>query len=142
MLREADVVESDWAALLWVLGSTTALCRYSILLELRALNKNCRKQLSAKRMARSMFPVLGGAAAAVIFLSLCIATFAGLLQASGIQPIQQKLADRLLIVVIPETAYLASALALWRRKKTFAMGILGAGVLLMAHAMMHFAAHA
>ena len=142
MLREVDFVEGDWPALLWTLGSTAALCRYSISLELGALNKNRREQLSTKRMARSMFAMLGGAAAAVIFLSLCTATFAGLLQASWFDPVQQKLADRLLIVVIPETAYLASALAFWRRKKTFAVGILGAGVLLMAHAVMHFVAHA
>jgi hypothetical protein len=89
-----------------------------------------------------MFAMLGGVAVAIIFLSLCIATFAGLLHASWFSPVQQKLADRLLIVVIPETAYLASALAFWRRKKTFAVGILGAGVLLMAHAVMHFVAHA
>jgi hypothetical protein len=142
MLREADFAEGDWRALLWVLGSTVALCRYSISLELKALNQNCREQLSARRIARSAFPMLGGAAVAVIFLSFCIATFAGVLHASWFDPVQQKLADRLLIVVIPETAYLASAVALWRRKKTFAVGILGAGVLLMAHAIMHFAAHA
>jgi hypothetical protein len=142
VLREADFVEGDWPALLWALGSTLALCRYSIALKLRALNKTCREQLSAKCMARSMFPMLAGAAAAVIFLSACVAIFAGLLHASWFDPVQQKLADRLLIVVIPETAYLAGAAALWRRKKTVAVGILGAGMLLMAHAVMHFAAHA
>src|SRR5215472_12404762 len=142
MLREADFVEGDWPAVLWALGSTAALYRYTLSLELREFNKNCRQQLSAKRVATSMFPMLGGVAAAVIFLTLCIATFAGLLHASWFDPGQQKLADRLLIVVIPETAYLASAVAFWRRKKTFAVGILGAGVLLMAHAVMHFVAHA
>jgi len=142
MLREVDFVEGDWPALLWTLGSTAALCRYSISLELGALNKNCREQLSGKRVARSMFAMLGGVAVAIIFLSLCIATFAGLLHGSWFSPVQQKLADRLLIVVIPETAYVASAVAFWRRKKTFAVGILGAGVLLMAHAVMHFVAHA
>jgi len=141
MLREADFVEGDWHVLLWVLGSTAALCRYSISLELGALNKYCSGQLSAKGMAKSMFAMLGGVAVAIIFLSLCIATFAGLLHGSWFNPVQQKLADRLLIVVIPETAYLASALACWRRKKTFAVGILGAGALLMAQAVMHFVAH-
>jgi len=142
ILREADFVEGDWTALPWVLGSTAALCRYSISLELKALNKYCREQLSAKGMAKSMFPVLGGVAAAVIFLSVCIAALSSLLQASWFDPVQHKLADRLLIVVIPETVYLASTLALWRRKRTFAVGILGAGVLLMAHAIAHFVAHA
>jgi hypothetical protein len=142
MLREADFVEGDWRALLWVLGSTTALCRYSITLELSALNRNRREQLSAKRVARSMFPMLSGAAAALIFLGVCIASLSSLMHAAWFDPLQHRLADRMLIVVIPETAYLASTLALWRRRRTFAVGILGAGVLLMAHAVMHFAAHA
>jgi len=142
MLREADFVEGDWRALLWTLGSTAALWRYSIALELRALNKNFCEQLSAKRMARGMFSMLCGAGVAAIFLSVCVAALSGVLHAPWFDPAQQKLADRMLVVVIPETAYLASMLALWRRRRTFAVGILGAGVLLLAHAIAHFAAHA
>src|SRR5277367_5751962 len=29
MLRELDFIESDWAALLWAIGSTAAICRHS-----------------------------------------------------------------------------------------------------------------
>jgi predicted nucleic acid-binding Zn ribbon protein len=141
MLREMDFVEGDWPALWWVVGSGAVLCGYSIALELRALNARCRKQLSAERMASRMFPMLAGAGAALIFLGVCIAVFSSLLHAAWFNPVQHKLADRLLIVVIPETAYLAGTLALWRRRRTFAVGILGAGVLLMAHAIAHFAAH-
>jgi len=86
--------------------------------------------------------MLGGVAVAAIFLSVCIAALSSLLHAPWFDPAQQKLADRMLIVAIPETAYLASMLALWRRRRTFAVGILGAGVLLLAHAIAHFAAHA
>jgi hypothetical protein len=140
MLRETDFVESDWSALLWALGSTMALCRYSVSLELRALERNCR-ELSVTRVARGTIPLLSGIAAALVFLSLCIAAFSALIHASWFDPAQQKLADRLLIVAVPETVYLAGAVALWRRKKTFAVGILGSGVLLIAHAIMHFTSH-
>jgi hypothetical protein len=30
MLRELDFIESDWAALLWALGSTTAISRHGV----------------------------------------------------------------------------------------------------------------
>ena len=36
MLRELDFVESDWGALLWALGSVTALFRHSVPRQLRA----------------------------------------------------------------------------------------------------------
>lgn len=141
MLRETDFVEGDWSALLWALGSMAVLCRYSVSLELRALDRKCR-ELSVKRMAIGTIPLLSGIAAALIFLSLCIAAFSALIHASWFDPSQQKLADRLLIVAVPETVYLAGVLALWRRRKIFAVGILGSGVLLMAHAIMHFVSHA
>jgi hypothetical protein len=137
MLRETDFVESDWSALLWALGSMAALCRYSISLELRALGR----ELSIKRVATGILPLLSGAAVALIFLSICVAAFSVLLHASSFGPVQQKLADRLLIVAVPETVYLAGVLAFWRRRKIFAVGILGSGVLLMVHALMHFVSH-
>jgi len=140
MLRENDFVEGDWPALRWALGSMAALCRYSISIELEALHRKCR-ELSLKRVAAGMLPLLSGAATALIFLSICVVAFSALLHASWFDPAQRKLADRLLIVAVPETAYLFGILALWRRRKTFAVGLLASGVLLMAHAIMHFASH-
>ena len=140
MLRESDFVEGDWLALRWVLGSIAALCRHSISVELGVLRRKCR-EFSLKRIAAGMFPMLSGAAVALVFLSVCVAAFSVLVHASWFDHAQEKLADRLLIVAVPETAYLAGVLALWRRRKTFAMGLLALGVLLMAHAIMHYASH-
>jgi hypothetical protein len=140
MLREGDFVEGEWPAVRWALGSMAALCRYSISLELRNLHRQCR-ELSLKRIAAGMLPLFSGAAAALVFLSICVAAFSALLHASWFDHAQQKLADRLFIVAIPETAYLACILALWRRRKIFAVGLLASAVLLMAHAIVHFASH-
>lgn len=140
MLRESDFVESNWSALRWALGSMAALCRYSISVELNALDRKCR-ELSVKRIVRRLLPLLSGVAVALIFLSICIAAFSALLHASWFDHAQQRLADRVLIVAVPETAYLAGVLALWRRRKTFAVGILSSGVLLIVHAIVHFASH-
>jgi hypothetical protein len=140
MLRETDFVENDWSALRWALGSMAALCRTSVSVELRALDRECR-ELSVKRIAQGTLPLLSGVAAALIFLSICVAIFSALLRASWFEPAQQRLVDRLLIVAVPETVYLAGVLVLWRRRKTIAVGILGSGVLLIVHAIIHFASH-
>jgi hypothetical protein len=140
MLRESDFVEGDLSALRWALGCMAALCRYTISLELQALHRKCR-ELSLKRVVAGVLPLLSGAAAALILLGICVAAFSALLHASWFDPAQQKLADRLLIVAVPETGYLLGILAFWRRRKTFAVGLLASGVLLMAHAIMHFASH-
>jgi len=140
MLRETDFVEGDWSALLWVLGSAAGLCRYSVSLELRALKKKCMP-LSARQVARGALPPLAGIAVSALFLTICLAALSYLL-ASGLEPGQQRLADRLLWVAVPETVYVAGVLALWRRRKGFALGIMGAGVLLLAHAITHVVTHA
>ena len=70
-------------------------------------------------------------------LSLCIMTLARLSHASC----YYKMADRLLFVVVPEGIYLVSAAALWRHRKSLALGILSGGVILITHVIVHFAIH-
>jgi hypothetical protein len=142
MLRETDFVESEWVALLWAFGSITTLGRHSISWQLRTLNRKCHELFLAKDLVKRTLPLFSGIAASAALLSVCSLTFCGLLHASWFDPAQQKLADRLLIVVVPETVYLASAVALWRHRRALAVGILGSAALLMAHAIMHFAASA
>ena len=52
-----------------------------------------------------------------------------------------RLAERLLIVVIPEAVYVVSVAAFWRQRKPLALGILGAGLILLTHAIVHIANH-
>jgi hypothetical protein len=134
MLRELDFIEGEWPAVLWALGSTTALCRHSLW--------RYEKALSLKRIAKETLAVVSGIAGAAAFLGICVAAFSALLHASWFDPAGQKFADRLLIVAVPEAVYLAGAAAMWRRKKTVALGILLCGVILITHAIIHFATHA
>jgi hypothetical protein len=133
MLRELDFIEGEWPAVLWTLGSSAALCRHSLW--------RYEKALSLKRIAKGMLAVLTGIAGSAAFLAICVAAFFGLLHTSWFDPVGQKFADRLLIVAVPESVYLACAIAMWRRKKTVALGILLSGVILITHAIIHFATH-
>jgi hypothetical protein len=47
MLAELDFIESDWAALLWAAGATTALFRHSVPRQLRT---QLEKQFSAVKV--------------------------------------------------------------------------------------------
>ena len=142
MLREVDFIESDWSALLWALGSTTVLWRHSISQQLRMrFDASIREPLSLKGMAKRMPAMLSGIAVAGAVLVICILALSSLIHASWFEPGQGKLAERLLVVVAPEAVYVVGAVALWRRRKPLAVGILAAGAILIAHAIVHFATH-
>lgn len=140
MLREVDFVGSDWSALLWALGSTTALCRHSISQQLGKYLRN-REARSLKGAAKQMPAVTLGIAAAGALLAVCILALSSLMRASWFDPGLGRLADRLLVVVVPEAMYVAGAASLWRKRKSVALGILAAGTILIAHAIVHFATH-
>jgi putative effector of murein hydrolase LrgA (UPF0299 family) len=142
MLREMDFVEDDWSAALWALGSTTTLCRYSLVQKLDALIHPMDGAWSLYRVAKKIPAMLAGMIAAAAVLVICLLLLSSLLRASWLNPALARLFDRLLFVVIPEALYLAGAIALWRqRKAAMAIGIVAAGAILMAHAVVHFVTH-
>lgn len=142
MLREMDFVENDWSAALWALGSTTSLCRHSLAQRLEALLHPMDGAWSLHRVAKKIPAMLAGMIAAAAVLVICLLLLSSLLRASWFDPAFARLFDRLLFVVVPEALYLTSAIALWRlRKAAIAMGIVTAGAILMAHAVVHFVTH-
>lgn len=142
MLREMDFVENDWSAALWALGSTTSLCRYSLAQRLEALLCPTDGAWSLNRVAKKIPAMLGGMMAAAAVLVICLLLLSNLLRAPWFNPALARLVDRLLFVVVPEALYLISAIALWRlRKAAIAIGIVAAGAILMAHAVVHFVTH-
>jgi hypothetical protein len=141
MLREMDFVENDWSALSWALGSGKALCRFSLLQEAKSFLDRAHRELSGKAMIRRMPTMLLGFTIAAAVLSLCTMTLARLSHISWFDPMYYKIADRLLFVVVPVALYLVSAAALWRRRRSIAVGILTAGVILITHVIVHYATH-
>jgi hypothetical protein len=142
MLRELDFIEGDWAALFWAFGSTAALCRHSVTSQLRTLgDRHFNETFQIKRIAKKTTGIVSGIVVAGSVLALCVGILIGLIRFASWQQANGRLADRLLIVVIPETLYAIGIITLWRRRKSVALGILLAGVILITHAMIHFATH-
>jgi len=138
MLREMDFVESDWPALRWALGSTTVLCRLAVSRRIRMCFPQAR---SLKEMAKQLPAMLAGVAVAGAVLTVCVLLLSSLSHAAWFRPALWRLADRTLVVIVPEAVYLAGAAVLWRRRRSVAAGMLAAGLILMTHAIVHFATH-
>ena len=142
MLRELDFIEGDRAALFWAFGGTVALCRHSVTSQLRSLgDRHFNETFQIKRVAKKTTGIVSGVVVAGSVLAICVGILIGLIRFASWQDTNARLADRLLIVVIPETLYAVGIITLWRRRKSVALGILLAGVILITHAMIHFATH-
>jgi hypothetical protein len=144
MLRELDFIESDWAALLWALGSTTAIFRHCLPRGLKAwFGKLFVQQGELKNIGKQAAGVVSGAVIAVGILA--VSAF-GLVRLSlflfptwdvGRVPWAQWLA----VIAIPETIFIVAALALWRKRRSMAAGIVLSAIVLFTHFIVHVATH-
>ena len=142
MLRELDFIDGDWAALFWAFGSTAALCRHSVTSRLRTLgDRQFKEAFQIKTIAKKTTGMVSGVVVAGTVLALCVGILIGLIRFASLQQEDGRLADRLLIVVIPETLYVVGIITLWRRRKSVALGILLAAMILVTHAIIHLATH-
>lgn len=145
MLRELDFVESDWAAFAWAIGSTVALHRYSAPQQIRRqLEKFGRgKESILKTISQKAAGLLTGVLVAGAFLAICViglvrlhpSLFAGPFSA------QAMLIEWLILLVIPETAFVIGAISLWQKRRSTAAGLLLAGMILISHVIIHVTTH-
>lgn len=141
MLREMEYVDDDWAAVLWALGSTTAVCRHSLIEYLRDWRaRSARQGLPRPRRAHLIASVLSGVAVAVMVLMISMLTLRTLQRTSWFEPSQPRLVRLLFAVVIPDALCLVGAVALWRPQRRLVSGILSAGAALGAHSIIYFVA--
>lgn len=57
----------------------------------------------------------------------------------GLEQVQW--AELLAVIVIPETIFIVGAVALWRRRRSMAVGFVVSAVTLVAHVMVHVTTH-
>jgi hypothetical protein len=146
MLRELDFVEGDWGALLWALGGTTALFRHSVPRQLQVrLEKHFGTAQGGmlKNIGKMTAGMLWGLVIASVVLTISLL---GLLRAAPVlfpewHVGHARHVEWLAIVGIPEAVFIATAVALWRRKRPMAAGVLLAALVLMAHAVVHTMTH-
>jgi hypothetical protein len=146
MLGELEFIEGDWAALLWAIGSTTALLRHSIPRQLRT-NLERRfgsvRRLILKDLGKGAIGVLMGLMIAGGVLAICVVAFLRLVP--NILPQWQlshePFVEWLTVIVIPEAVFIATAIALWSKKRSIATGLLLAAMTFITHVIIHAATH-
>ncbi len=141
MLRELDFMESDWAALFWALGSTTAIFRHSVPRGFRAwLGKRLdqKEGLMKESIAKKAAGVTSGIVIAVAVTGGAfglVRLLFYLFPAWDLGPMPWWVA----VIVIPEMIFIVTAVALWRKRRSMAAGILLSAIVLVTHFVVHLA---
>jgi len=138
MLHELDFIESDWAALLWALGSTAAVSRHC----LRAWVRGRKEEATMKDAAMKVAGVLLGVLIAVAVMG------AG---AFGVHGVLFRFFPTLehhgapwpvwIIALLLEALLVVGTVKLWQKRRPMAIGILLAAVVFGTHFVVHLATH-
>lgn len=142
MLRELDFIESDWAALFWALGSTTAIFRRAGrgLMALLGKRADQKEGLKMKGMGAKAAGIASGV---LIALGVVVCAFGltwllfRLFPSWDLGPVPWWVA----IIVIPETIFMVAVVMLWRKRREMAVGILLLAITLVTHFIIHVANH-
>jgi len=143
MLREMECITTDWAALRWAFGSTSAIFRYSIERAWRDERSDNSNDGSMKAVGKAV----GGLALAVAFcigvLAVCILSLTRV--STFLFPewhlAQMRWAQCMSVLGMPETIFVIVAAMLWRKRKTVSAGILACAVMLATHFLVYVSAH-
>lgn len=144
MLRELDFVESDWAALFWALGCTFAIFKHFVPRRLKARfgrESGSEEASTMKEIAKKAASIATGAgvgAALVLIAFGIVYLLFYLFPAWDLGPFPWWVA----VVVIPEIIFIVSVVALWRKRRYMAVGILLLAITLATHFIVHVATHA
>jgi len=142
MLVEMDFIESDWAALWWALGCTTAIWRQSgrglrRRFGKHAIHKEAGMNEGGKKAVGFLSGVgvaLGVAAAALGVLFVMFSYFPFMQDHHVGQWFHFGVG-----IFIPETIFIVATIALWRKRRPMAIGILLVAAVSWVHLAIHFA---
>jgi hypothetical protein len=146
MLCELDFIESDWAALCWALGCTTAIFRQSGRDVVRLLRRQAGirtgvKEASMNEGGRKAIGFASGVglAAAVAAVAFGILALAYYLFPAVVA--NREWTHVVIAILIPEAIFVVTTINLWRKRRPMALGILLFGAAVGVHVLMHFARH-
>ena len=141
MLGEMECIPTDWAALRWAFGSTSAIFRYS-------LKHACRDERgnTSDGLLIAVGRTAGGLALAVAFcVSVLVVSVLSITRLSPLVPgwhlAQMPWAGCMSVLGMPETIFVIVAALLWRKRKTVSAGILACAVTLATHFILYVSAH-
>jgi len=140
MLRELDVIEDDWAALFWALGSAAAIMRHAVSGLRGWLNRKTNEEGRMNNTGKKALGVGLGMVSALAMVGCAFAILrivAYLFPGLGLE--HSRWAYWLAVLAIPEAIFVAATVVLWRRKGPIAAGILATGLVMALHVAVHFA---
>jgi len=143
MLREMECIPTDWAALRWAFGGTSAIFRHS----LERAWRDERSNHSTDGLLKAVGKLLGGLTLAVAFcvgvLAACILSITRL--STFLVPewhlAQMPWVGCVSVLGMPETIFFIVAALLWRKRKIVSAGILACAVTLATHFFLYVSAH-
>jgi len=142
MLGELDFIENDWDALLWALGSTTAIFRHSgrrIWVWLgRQFGYEEGRMNDFQKRAIGVISGVGIAAGVTICFMVLVH---GSAHVFGFSDSPWMMRFAMLMAVVMEVLLVVTVIALWRKRRPMAVGILFTAILLGTHFVMHLASH-
>jgi hypothetical protein len=143
MLREMECIPTNWAALRWAFGSTSAIFRYSPEHAWRDGHSNH----SSDGLLKTVGKILGGLTLAVAFcvgvLAVCILSITRLW--TFLVPewhlARMSWVGCVSVIGMPEMIFVIVAALLWRKRKIMSAGILACAVTLATHYILYVSAH-
>ncbi len=146
MLRELDFIDSEWASLMWALGGTTAILKQSIAITARGWVRqqiDRRGEWTLKNVGKKVARLASGVAISAGVLAVSIVGVARLLSAviSARKFEQLHWLGWLPVLVIPEGVFAIAAIALWRKRRDMARGIVLGAVALGVHVIVYVTTH-
>jgi hypothetical protein len=140
MLRELDFIESDWAALFWAIGSTTAIFRRWIP---RALSTRFARLLGqedgaiSQSFGRKTAGIAVGVGMAIGVIAIALGLVSLLLY---LFPKWDAYAFPWVgVIIVPEIVFIFAVIAVWSKRRFVAVGILLSAVTLATHFLIHIA---
>lgn len=139
MLRELDFIESDWAALLWALGSTAAVSRLWLRVWRAWISGQSEEEPTMKETAMKVAGLLlgllmavGAAVGAFALLLLVFYFFPALHHAPIPWPAW-------VFSGVLEILFVVGTVRFWKTRRPMAIGILLAALVFTTHFAMHIA---
>jgi hypothetical protein len=141
MLRELDFIESDWAALLWAIGSMASISRHWLRVW-RVWMRGREEEPTMKDTAMKVAGVLLGVLIAVAVMAAgafgvhgVLFRFFPALEHQGVPwPVW-------VIALVLEALLVVGTVKLWQKRRPMAVGILLAAAVFGTHFVMHIATH-
>lgn len=142
MLHELDFIEGDWAALFWALGGTTAIFRYSgrriQVWVARQFGYEEGRMNNFQKRATGMISGVGIAVGITICFMILVH---GSAHVFGFDDSPWLPRVAMLVGWVMELLFVGAVIALWRKRRPIAVGILFTAILLGTHFAIYMSAH-